>query len=166
MSDAEFLNVFIGLGSNLDKPLEQVAQALQELAEIPQSCLLAHSSLYRSAPVGPADQPDYINAVAKLLTRLAPEELLDQLQQLEQAHGRLRNGERWGPRSLDLDLLLYADRRIDTPRLQVPHPYMAARSFVLVPLAEVAEEDLPIPGFGRLGELLEQLTEDGLERLA
>lgn len=166
MSDAEYLNIFIGIGSNIDKPLEHVTQALHELAEMPQSRLLARSSLYRSVPVGPADQPDYINAVAKLSTRLEPEALLDQLQHLEQIHGRVRNGERWGPRSLDLDLLLYADRRIDTPRLQVPHPYMAVRSFVLVPLAEVAEEDLLIPGHGRLGELLDRLTEDGLERLA
>lgn len=128
---------YIGLGSNLDAPLEQVRQALSELDMLPLSRLLAASSLYASRPVGPQDQPDFINAVAALETRLSPLALLDQLQALEQQHRRRRQ-RHWGPRTLDLDLLLYGNAAIDTPRLRVPHPQMTARAFVLAPLAEIA----------------------------
>lgn len=165
MSETGRVTAYVGLGSNLDDPRRQVAEALKELEALPESRLLAHSSLYRSQPVGPADQPDYINAVAALTTALTPEALLDGLQSLENRHGRLRTGERWGPRTLDLDLLLYADRRLDTVRLQLPHPRMAERAFVLVPLAEIAPGDLTIPGAGRLDLLLSRLSEDVVERL-
>ncbi|MDX1465359.1 MAG: 2-amino-4-hydroxy-6-hydroxymethyldihydropteridine diphosphokinase [Halomonas sp.] len=130
-------HAWIGLGSNLDGPREHVARALEELDRLPLTRRLAASRLYASRPVGPADQPDYVNAVAQLATRLSPLALLDQLQALEQRHGRVR-GRRWGPRTLDLDLLLYDDRRLALPRLTLPHPEMTRRAFVLVPLAELA----------------------------
>lgn len=132
-----FQLAYIGLGSNLESPVEQVRQALNELATLPLSRLTAASSLYVSRPVGPQDQPDFINAVAALETRLSPLALLDQLQALEQRHRRRRQFH-WGPRTLDLDLLLYAHDDIKTPRLRIPHPQMTARAFVLAPLAEIA----------------------------
>jgi 2-amino-4-hydroxy-6-hydroxymethyldihydropteridine diphosphokinase len=132
-----FQLAYIGLGSNLESPIEQVRQALHKLATLPLSRLTATSALYASRPVGPQDQPDFINAVAALETRLSPLALLDQLQALEQQHRRRRQ-RHWGPRTLDLDLLLYANDHIDTPRLRVPHPHMTDRTFVLVPLAELA----------------------------
>ncbi|TVP45925.1 MAG: 2-amino-4-hydroxy-6-hydroxymethyldihydropteridine diphosphokinase [Halomonas sp.] len=128
---------YIGLGSNIASPIEQVRQALSELATLPLCRLVASSSIYASRPVGPQDQPDFINAVAALETRLSPLALLDQLQALEQQHRRQRQ-RHWGPRTLDLDLLLYGDSQINTPRLSVPHPHMTARAFVLAPLAEIA----------------------------
>ncbi|HEY5717355.1 MAG TPA: 2-amino-4-hydroxy-6-hydroxymethyldihydropteridine diphosphokinase, partial [Motiliproteus sp.] len=112
---------YIGLGSNLEDPIDQVQRALSELAQLPDSELRAHSRLYRSDPVGPPGQPDYINAVAELHTELAVESLLDLLQQLEQSHRRKRLVH-WGPRTLDLDILLYGNQQIATERLSVPHP--------------------------------------------
>ncbi len=146
------IRVHVGLGSNLDDPRRQLESAFEALAALPESHLVARSSLYRSAPMGPADQPDYLNAVATLDTPLAPLALLDALQDIEQAQRRVR-GRRWGPRTLDLDLLLYGERQIDLPRLQVPHPGMHQRCFVLLPLLEVAG-DLQIPGRGRISALL------------
>jgi 2-amino-4-hydroxy-6-hydroxymethyldihydropteridine diphosphokinase len=131
------IRAYIGLGSNLDNPLQQVRAALDELTRLPATRLVGHSRLYRSAPLGPAGQPDYINAVAALDTELAPHALLDALQAIEQAHGRERSLH-WGPRTLDLDLLLYGDEVFSTARLTVPHPEMARRNFVLIPLAELA----------------------------
>lgn len=159
------VTVFIGLGSNLDDPLRQVRAALEALAVLERTELAGVSHLYRSAPMGPPGQPDYINAVACLRTRLAPESLLNALQAIEARAGRDRSGERWGPRTLDLDILLYGDRRIDSARLQVPHPGIAARNFVLYPLAELAP-DLDIPGLGPLPDLLARCPPEGLERLA
>lgn len=130
-------HAWIGLGSNLDGPRAHVERALRELDRLPLTRRIAASRLYASPPVGPADQPDYINAVAHLETRLSPLALLDQLQALEQRHGRVR-GRRWGPRTLDLDLLLFDDYRVTLPRLTLPHPEMVKRAFVLVPLAELA----------------------------
>ncbi|MCK0715084.1 2-amino-4-hydroxy-6-hydroxymethyldihydropteridine diphosphokinase [Chromohalobacter sarecensis] len=130
---------YIGLGSNLDGPREHVSRALKELDALPLTHLAGHSSLYASAPVGPQDQPDFINAVACVFTRLSPLALLDQLQALEQRHRRVRQ-RHWGPRTLDLDLLLYANLEWRTPRLTLPHPAMHERAFVLVPLAELAPE--------------------------
>ncbi len=144
---------FVGIGSNLDDPRAQIRRAIAALAKIPRSALCEVSSLYSSAPVGPADQPDYLNAVVRLNTRLAPEALLDQLQAIEAAQGRERDGLRWGPRTLDLDLLLYGDQVISSPRLSVPHPEMAKRSFVLYPLAEIAP-DLVLPDGTPLRSLL------------
>lgn len=143
----------VGLGSNLDDPIAQIRRACAALANLPESRLLATSSLYRTPPMGPPDQPDYVNAAALLETRLAPLALLDALQAIEAAQGRVR-AERWGPRTLDLDLLLYGEARIETPRLTVPHPGLPERDFVLVPLREVAGDDLPVPGHGRLGDLI------------
>jgi 2-amino-4-hydroxy-6-hydroxymethyldihydropteridine diphosphokinase len=133
------ITAYIGLGSNLDDPLNQIEQAALELAALPGCQLLALSPRYRSAPMGPADQPDYINAVAALATQLEPLALLDALQAIEQQHGRQRL-LRWGARTLDLDLLLYGEQTIDHPRLMVPHPGMLERAFVLVPLADIAAQ--------------------------
>ncbi len=146
------VTAYIGLGSNLADPQARLRRAFAELAQLPQSQLLAQSSLYRSAPMGSQDQPDYLNAVAALETALSPLALLAGLQAVEVAHQRVR-GERWGPRTLDLDLLLYADQTIDLPTLTVPHPGLYERNFVLYPLAEIAS-GLVIPGLGVLGELL------------
>lgn len=137
------VHAYVGLGSNLENPIQQVSDALIELNEIAQTRLLQQSQLYRSDPVGPPGQPDYINAVALLETALEPLDLLDALQSIENAHQR-RRIQHWGPRTLDLDLLLYADQQIDLERLQVPHPHMTEREFVLYPLAEIAPEiELP-----------------------
>jgi len=143
---------YIGLGSNLEEPRQQVLQALEELAQLPASKLVDASSLYRSDPVGPPGQPDYINAVACLETTLEAHALLDQLQAIEQAHDRVRKIH-WGPRTLDLDLLLYGNDTISTERLTVPHAFMTERSFVLWPLAEIAPE-LQLPDGQKLDQLL------------
>jgi len=143
----------IGLGSNLDDPVAQIRRAFAALAALPQSRLTGRSSLYRTPPMGPRDQPDYVNAVARLETRLEALELLDALQAIETAQGRVR-AERWGPRTLDLDLLLYGEARIVTDRLTVPHPGLTERDFVLVPLREMAGSELTVPGHGRLGDLI------------
>ncbi|MGP8291849.1 2-amino-4-hydroxy-6-hydroxymethyldihydropteridine diphosphokinase [Vreelandella zhanjiangensis] len=127
---------YIGLGSNLDDPITQVRQAISALATLPLSKLHGTSSLYASRPVGPQDQPDFVNAVVALKTSLSPLALLDQLQSLEQRHRRKRE-RHWGPRTLDLDLLLYDQQTIAYPRLNVPHPHMHERAFVLAPLAEL-----------------------------
>jgi len=159
------IDSYIALGSNLDDPLAQVRQAMDELAHLRDSRLHAASSLYRSAPMGPADQPDYINAVVALETRLSPHALLDALQAIEQVHGRVREGERWGPRSLDLDVLLYGKETINDQRLTVPHPGIAERAFVLYPLQEIVAPDFTIPGHGSLQELLSRVAADRPERL-
>ena len=130
--------VAIALGSNLGDSLAILEAALIALDEHPDIALLSHSSWYKTAPVGPP-QPDYLNGCALLRTALEPLPLLEQLLAIELRFGRVR-GERWGPRSLDLDMLLYADQRIDTDRLQIPHPRMRERAFVLVPLAEIAPD--------------------------
>lgn len=143
---------YIGLGSNLEQPLDQLQRALSELQQIPRSSLQDKASFYLSSPMGPADQPDFINSVAALHTELPPLDLLDQLQRIEQAHGRER-GLRWGPRTLDLDLLLYGEQVIQNNRLSVPHPGIGERAFVLLPLAELAP-DLEIPGLGTVSDLL------------
>lgn len=155
--------VWIGLGSNLLEPERQVRTAIDELAALPASYLLAASRLYRTAPVGPPGQPDYINAAARLETGLTPQALLTELHRIELAHGRRRDGTRWGPRILDLDILVYSDARIDEPGLTIPHPEMARRAFVLVPLADVAPPDLMVPGVGILADLLERCERDGVE---
>jgi 2-amino-4-hydroxy-6-hydroxymethyldihydropteridine diphosphokinase len=149
----------VALGSNLGDPVQQVSGAFAELAAIPDTRLVARSRLYRTRAVGPP-QPDYVNAAAVLETTLAPESLLEALQGIEAAHGRRREIH-WGPRTLDLDLLTYGDRVIESSRLQLPHPHLAERAFVLAPLAEVAA-DLSIPGRGRVRDLLAALPLDGV----
>lgn len=156
---------FVGIGSNLDGPVRRVRMALEALGRLPQTRLVARSSLYRSAPVGPGAQPDYINAVAGIETGLAPRALLDCLHSIEQEQGRVRDGQRWGPRTLDLDLLLYNRIEIRDPDLTVPHPELARRNFVLAPLLEI-EPGIHIPGLGAAASLLRQLGLGHLERLA
>ena len=156
--------VYIGLGSNLDTPRQQLHSALEALAQLPHSRLVGHSSLYASDPLGPPDQPRYVNAVAALDTTLPPWDLLDALQHIEQEQGRVRKAERWGPRTLDLDILLFGERLIDDARLTVPHYHMQARPFVLYPLAELAPE-LQLPDGRTLHELLAACPFTGLERL-
>lgn len=153
---------YIALGANLGQPVQQVRAALAALAQLPGIHLLAQSRLYRTAPLGPADQPYYCNAVCKVETSLSPEDLLQQLLALERAVGRVRGEERWGPRLLDLDVLHVEGEQRDTPQLQLPHPGIAQRNFVLIPLADIAA-DLLIPGLGRVDELAKKLGRDGLE---
>ena len=155
---------FVAIGSNLDGPLRQVEAAFADLARIEQTSLEARSALYRSAPMGPPDQPHYVNAVAALSTRLTPASLLNALQSIEAARGRCRDGPKWGPRNLDLDLLLHGDTVISTPLLTLPHPGLTARNFVVYPLADVAP-DLVLPDGQRLTEVLARLGDEGLQRL-
>ncbi len=155
---------FIGLGSNLNRPREQVLRAMESLGRLPRTIVLARSSLYRSAPLGYLEQPDFVNAVAKLETGLAPRELLDALLDLERHQGRTREFQN-APRTLDLDVLLYDDLRHHEHRLTVPHPQMHLRAFVLVPLLEMAP-DCVIPGVGSAADALRQCGGQQLERIA
>jgi 2-amino-4-hydroxy-6-hydroxymethyldihydropteridine diphosphokinase len=156
---------YVGVGSNLHDPARQVLRAFEALAGLPSSRLLACSALYRTAPVGPQDQPDYVNAAARLETRLSAPDFLAALQGIERGQGRVRDGSRWGPRILDLDILLFGDLCIDRPGLRVPHPELANRAFALVPLADVAPADLNVPGQGALAELLARCPRHGVEGL-
>ncbi|EBC7335055.1 2-amino-4-hydroxy-6-hydroxymethyldihydropteridine diphosphokinase [Salmonella enterica] len=131
---------YIALGSNLASPLEQANAALKAIADIPDSRIVAVSSFYRTPPLGPQDQPDYLNAAVALDTALAPEELLNYTQRIERQQGRERKAERWGPRTLDIDIMLFGDKIINTERLTVPHYDMKNRGFMLWPLFEVAPE--------------------------
>ncbi len=155
--------VYVGIGANLEDPVRQVRQAIDELDAIERTCVLAASSLYRSAPVGYADQPDFINAVAKLQTSLSPHELLEALHVIENRHGRQRS-VRNAPRTLDLDLLLFGTSVVSEEMLTVPHPRMHERAFVLLPLAEIAE-DAHLPGPATLAQLLAQVDRSAVERL-
>ena len=130
--------VYIAIGSNLASPLEQVNAAIRALADIPDSRVVSVSSLYRTPPLGPQDQPDYLNAAVALETSLAPEALLDHTQRIELQQGRVRKAERWGPRTLDLDIRLFGDAIINSERLTVPHYDMKNRGFMLWPLFEIA----------------------------
>jgi len=152
---------FIALGSNLDDPAVQLQRAVIALAALPDTRLEQVSGVYRSTAVGPGPQPDYLNAVVRLATRLAPESLLDALQGIERAQGRVR-GVRWGPRTLDLDILLYGDRHIQSARLTVPHPRMHRRDFVLYPLREISNTNLTLPGGADIDTLLARLPGHGL----
>lgn len=159
------VTVYVGLGSNLGRPRQQVELALRALARLPLSRLQAVSALYRTRPVGPRDQPDYVNAVAKLETGLTPRALLAALKGIEWEQGRRPGGERWGPRVLDLDILLYGQAVIDDAELRVPHRELARRAFVLVPLADVAPPDLSIPEVGKLAGCLSACPPDGVRPL-
>jgi 2-amino-4-hydroxy-6-hydroxymethyldihydropteridine diphosphokinase len=158
------VRAYIGIGSNLNNPVARVQAAFGELERLPATSLAARSSMYGSTPMGPADQPDYVNAVAGIDTRLPALDLLQALAQIEDRQGRSRGREKWGPRTLDLDLLLYGDQRIATPALTVPHPGMHERDFVLVPLAEIAG-DLDVPGCGPLSVLSGHCEKHRLVRL-
>ncbi|MEX0163530.1 2-amino-4-hydroxy-6-hydroxymethyldihydropteridine diphosphokinase [Pseudomonas brassicacearum] len=155
--------IYIGMGSNLAEPAEQLRSAIQALAQLPDTQLVGVSAFYQSDSLLPG-QPRYTNAVAALDSRLAPLDLLDALQAIETGQGRERL-ERWGPRTLDLDILLFGDRLIDEPRLKVPHYHMQARAFVLYPLAELAPADLHLADGRSLKDLLAACPFVGLERL-
>lgn len=154
---------YVALGANLDNPVEQVELAMAELGRLPDSRLFACSALYRSTPVGYVEQPDFINAVAGLRTRLSPRALMSALLEIETRHGRDRVFKN-APRTLDLDLLLYDGLVMHEPGLTLPHPRMAARAFVIAPLAEIAP-DVLVPGCGRAADCLAGLSLDGVERL-
>jgi 2-amino-4-hydroxy-6-hydroxymethyldihydropteridine diphosphokinase len=157
------VSAFIGLGANLDDPRAHLLRAFDELAQLPRTSLAAKSSLWRSAPVGYADQPEFVNAVARLETDLEPEGLLGELQKIELAHGRERSFAN-APRPLDLDLLLYGDEARATPNLTLPHPRMHERAFVLEPLLEIAP-DLSIPGHGRVRACLAGIRGQACEKI-
>lgn len=157
------VQVYIGLGSNLNDPVKQLQQAVSSLAKLISCHVVSVSPFYTSKPMGPQNQADYVNAVVALETSLPAEQLLDELQAIELAQGRVRL-ERWGARTLDLDLLLYGDQQIATERLTVPHPGMQERSFVLYPLADISPS-LSIPGRGTLSALLEACPCDDLQLL-
>ena len=156
---------YLGVGSNLDGPVGQVRSACRELGTLPESQCLQTSNLYQSTPLGPAEQPDFVNAVAVLATGLPVETLLEILQDMEAAHGRRRRRTKWGPRPLDLDILLYGDMRMNTPHLVLPHPGLHKRSFVLYPLLDVSTPALHIPGHGCLGKLVNQCPKHDIRRL-
>jgi len=155
--------VFIGLGSNLADPIAQIESAILALNDVDEVTVVSRSSLYSSPPMGPQDQPDYINAVVEVDTTLFAHKLLDALQEIEQQQGRVRE-RHWGERTIDLDLLVYGNNTLDDERLNVPHPGIAERAFVLYPLAEIAA-DLKIPTLGNIEQLLEACPRDGLERM-
>jgi len=154
---------YVGLGSNLQQPLHQLLKAFDALSALPRTQMLARSSLYRSAPVGKIDQPDFVNAVAALRTGLAPGELLQAVLQLEAQQGRVRSQPN-APRTLDLDLLLFDAQIIHQPGLDVPHPRMHERAFVLMPLAEL-DPKLIIPGRGAVAELLARVAGQDVTRI-
>lgn len=155
--------VFIALGSNLDDPQAQIHDALGALAGLPETRLLRGSSLYLNPAVGHREQPDFVNAVAMVETRLAPRALLDRLLAMERARGRVREYPN-APRPLDLDIALYGDRVVDEPGLMIPHPRMCERAFVLVPLAEIAP-DAVVPGRGRVADLASAVDATTLVKL-
>ncbi len=156
--------VYIALGSNLASPLEQVQAAIRALGEIPHSRVVAVSSFYRTPPLGPQDQPDYLNAAVALETALPPETLLDHTQRIELQQGRVRKAERWGPRTLDLDIMLFGDAVINSERLTVPHYDMKNRGFMLWPLFEIAP-DLHFPDGLALRAVLDNLGAEKARQL-
>ncbi len=153
---------YIAIGSNLDNPRQQVEKAVSALARLPQTRLAAVSPWYRSAAIGPGQQPDYLNGVARLDTGLDPRQLLAALQAIENDQGRQR-GERWAARTLDLDILLYSDQVIAETGLTIPHPRLAERNFVLYPLVDLAP-DLVLPDGTPLGALLAKCDAGGIVR--
>jgi len=155
---------YVGVGSNLQDPRAQVLNAFEKLGSIAQTRPVILSPLYVSKPFGPVAQPDFVNAVAGVLTQLSPEDLLAQLRTLEQALGRPSRHEKWGPRIIDLDLLIHGRERRDGPELTLPHPGIVERNFVLYPLAAIAP-DLDVPGLGRVAWLKERVAVTGLRPL-
>lgn len=155
---------YVALGSNLDDPCVQVEHGFEALAALPGTALSARSRLFRTPPWGFVEQPDFINAVARVETSLPPRQLLAALLDVESRAGRVR-GVRNGPRVLDLDLLLYDDLRLDEPGLVIPHPRLHERAFVLLPLADIAPE-LVVPGYGRVADLLSGVDASGCLPLA
>ena len=165
MDATRWFPAYVALGSNLDDPPMQVARAFTALEGLRGSRMVARSSLYRSRPFGPVAQPDFVNAVAGMLTTLDAAAMLAELKALEERLGRERPVTRWGPRRIDLDLLVHGTTRIDEPQIQVPHPGIADRAFVLAPLLELAP-DLDVPGMGRVRRLAARMDEAGMSRMA
>lgn len=153
------VKAYIGLGSNLASPDRQLDMALQALSGLQQVKVLKTSSYYQTAAIGPEGQPDYLNAVVLIETGLEAEFLLDELQKIENNQGRVRQ-EKWGARTLDLDILLYGNQIIRTPRLTIPHEHMLERNFVLIPMQEIADESLAIPGDGSLGQAVRKCLDN------
>jgi 2-amino-4-hydroxy-6-hydroxymethyldihydropteridine diphosphokinase len=162
---AVFVTAYVGLGANLDDPLEQLRSAARALEQIPDTRRVHCSSCYRSAPVGFLDQPDFINMVCRLETALPAHVLLQALLNIEQSHGRVRGAQKGGPRTLDLDLLLYGQQTVQEPGVVVPHPRLHERAFVLAPLAELDPQQV-IPGKGLVTSLLAGCTGQRIEKLA
>ncbi len=162
---SRWIPAYVALGSNLDDPGAQVLRAFDALGSLRGSRLVLRSSLYRSPPFGPVAQPEFVNAVAALLTTLEPRAMLTELKSLEQELGRETPVVRWGPRRIDLDLLVHGGSRCDEPDLQLPHPGIPERAFVLVPLAEIAPE-LDVPGVGRVRALVASVDSSGLVKIA
>lgn len=163
MSRVHWRPAYLAIGSNLHRPEEQVRHAMAGLEQMPLTQVFSRSSLYRTRPMGGADQPDYVNAAAGVLTQLPARALLDAMLQLEARMGRERR-ERWGPRIIDLDLIWMCGPPIDEPGLVLPHPGVSTRNFVLYPLAEIAP-DLHIPGAGRVAELAARVDPAGIQRI-
>lgn len=156
-------DAFIGLGSNLENPTAQLARAVAELAALPETELVAQSAFYASRPVGPQDQPDFVNGAVWLKTALDAHQLLDQLQAIEQAHGRERRLH-WGPRTLDLDILLFGAQTLDDERLTVPHRELGNRDFALQPLLDL-KPSLTLPDGTAVADLRQQCPDNGLRKL-
>ncbi len=155
------ITVYIAVGSNLNDPITQAKQGIEALKDISNTEFVQASSLYSSTPMGPQNQPDYINAVVEVNTDLTPLELLNHTQKIELEQGRVRKNERWGPRTLDLDIILYGNEVIDSERLTIPHYGMKVREFVLYPLAEIAPR-LTLPDGTQLQTLLEKVDRNDL----
>lgn len=164
LPDPDIQNAYIGLGSNLANPAKQIRSARQAISRLDGVTEFAFSSLYRSSPMGPQDQPDYINAVMAIKTSISAVALFRCLQVIENEHGRVRTGQRWGARTLDLDLLVYGDEKINQIDLTVPHVGIAERAFVLYPLFEIAPK-LVIPGLGAVSALIAHCPQDGLAKM-
>lgn len=163
---SEVQRAFVGLGGNLGDVETTLVEALWAIDGLPQTSIRAQSALYRTKPWGRGDQPDFLNGVVELQTRMTPRVLLEHLLAIEVRFGRVRSQEeRWGPRALDLDLLVFGDQLIDEPGLHVPHPRLRERAFVLVPLAEIAPS-LQIVGQGKVSDLLAQVDADGIEAVS
>lgn len=157
-------SVFIGLGSNLDEPLSQIKNAIENIKKCEYIEVNKISPFYLSAPMGPQDQPDYINAVIEISTSLTAEQLLDELQDIENKQGRIRE-QHWGARTLDLDILLYGDEVIDTQRLIIPHCGISERNFVLYPLNDIVNAEFIVPTLGNIRTLVTACEMTGITRL-
>jgi len=158
------VTAFVALGGNIGDSPAQIRSALRALAGLPDTRLVRQSSLYRNPPVGYLDQPEFVNSVAQIETRIAPRALLGHLLEIERAHGRVRDHPN-APRTLDLDILLYGGQVVHEPGLTIPHPRMPERAFVLVPLAEIAP-DFEVPGRGRVADLLRNVETSGMIKLS
>ncbi|MGX5175021.1 2-amino-4-hydroxy-6-hydroxymethyldihydropteridine diphosphokinase [Aliikangiella sp. IMCC44653] len=162
--DEHWKRAYIGLGANLNHPKKQLQQALIAIQAIPKTRLIKTSSFFQSDPMGPQNQPDFVNAVALIETQLTPLDLLDSLQSIEQTQGRVRKKDRWGPRTLDLDILIFEQLDINTERLTVPHYGLYERPFVLIPLHEI-EPLLILPNQQSLSDRVNQIDKQGLQKL-